>query len=746
MQRGAIIPVQDTMLVRTHLSMGGTAAGRSLLRIARARSAAALALAAATIAFAAAPHAAAVRTDHVEAELVAAKDGLTPGVPAMLALRLKIEDGWHTYWRNPGDSGLPTTLEWKLPPGFTAGGIEWVPPKALPVGPLVNYGYEGEVLHLVTVTPPADLAPGANATLRARADWLVCKETCIPDGADVELTLPVVAGAAADSKAATALGAARAALPQPLTGWKASARGDGPRVELTLSPAAAASDPGAIRFFPYAEGRVEPSAPQTLVRNAHGDYVLTLPVASQLDGTFDRVAGVAVAANGFGNGGAAKAVEIDVPMAGTVTAGAKPKLDAPSLNTSAPAGAATMSLAAAVLLALVGGLVLNLMPCVLPVLSLKALSLAGSGHTDRRVLRVAGLAFALGVVATFVALAVALVALRAAGEQVGWGFQLQSPAVVASLAMLFFVLALNLSGVFEFATIFPGVAGWSLRNRYADAALSGVLAVVIASPCTAPFMGAALGFALSQTTAATLAVFVALGVGMALPFTLLSWFPGWRRALPRPGAWMERLKQLLAFPLYATVAWLAWVLGAQVDNDAVARLLATLVILAFALWAWRNARRGAAVALRVTALVAVAAALVVAWPLFRGDAMAEAAARSAATRDSGGWLAFAPARVEELTRAGRPVFVDFTAAWCVTCQVNKRLVLNRADVREAFARDKVALMRADWTRRDPAITRALAGLNRNGVPVYVLYRPGREPLLLPEVLQKQTVVDALATL
>jgi thiol:disulfide interchange protein DsbD len=313
---------------------------------------------------------------------------------------------------------------------------------------------------------------------------------------------------------------------------------------------------------------------------------------------------------------------------------------------------------------------------------------------------------------------------------------------------LFFVLAQNLSGVFEFGSLLPDVAGLHVRNRNADAVLSGVLAVIVASPCTAPFMGVALGYALAQPSAATFAVFVALGVGMALPFLLLSWFPGWRKILPRPGAWMTRLKQVLAFPLYATVAWLVWVIGAQVDNDAVVRLLATLLIIAFALWAWRTFRSGAARVWSVAAAAAAVCAVVIAWPLLRIDAAANAAVPSSAalSRSDSGWIPYTPARVADLTSAGRAVFVDFTAAWCVTCQVNKRLVLNDAGVRDAFARKNVALVRADWTRRDPTITRALGALGRNGVPVYVLYRPGREPLLLPEVLQTKVVEDAIAAL
>ena len=690
-----------------------------------------------------------VKTDHVEAELVSAQSAVVPGQPATVALRLKIEDGWHTYWKNPGDSGLPTTLAWKLPPGFAASDIAWPPPRALPVGPLVNHGFEGEVLHLVTITPPADAKPGSDATLAARADWLVCKETCIPDGADLSLTLPVATTAATDAAWGSRIEAARAALPRALDGWTTSARGDGDRIVLTLTPPAGAADPGALHFFADADARIEPSGAQSLARGDGGAYALTLPVSSALAGDFKRLTGVVTADKGFSaGGGTVKAATIDAPLAGAVVAGPKPKLDAgPTLDVNARAApsAGGTTFVAALALAFLGGMILNLMPCVFPVLSLKALSLAGPGHSDGPSMRVGALAFAAGVMATFVALAALLLALRAAGEQVGWGFQLQSPGVVTALAVLFFVLALNLSGVFEFGALWTG-SGRALPNPHADAFLSGVLAVVIASPCTAPFMGAALGYALTAPAAATLAVFAVLGAGMALPFALLSWFPAWRRVLPRPGPWMARLKQVLAFPLYATVAWLVWVLGAQVDNDAVVRLLITLVVVAFALWAWRAFRGGASGGFRVAALLAVAGAVALAWPLLRGDAAASAASAPKSGASETAWQPWSPARVADLSRDGVPVFVDFTAAWCVTCQVNKRLVLNDASVRAAFAQRNVALVRADWTRRDPAITQALARLGRNGVPVYVLYRPGREPLVLPEVLSKGIVEDALAAL
>ena len=701
-------------------------------------------------AFAGAVAAAPVRTPHVEAELVSERTAFVPGQATTVALRLKMADGWHTYWRNPGDSGLPTTLAWKLPAGVTAGDIQWPAPHALPAGPLVNFGYEGEVLLLTDVKVAADARPGDTFTLAAKAEWLVCRETCIPEEAQLELALPVSDRADPYPQWGQAIAATRAALPAPAPGWLAAARGDGQKVLVTLTAPAGAAAPAGVHFFPFDEGRIEPSAKQAFARDATGTFTLTLPVANQLAPGFARVAGVLTSSNGFASGGTApKAIVIDTPLTGAVVAGPKPvTAPVPALDVAAPAGAG-LSLLAALLFAFVGGIVLNLMPCVFPVLSIKALALAAPGHGNKQKLRLEGLAFSGGVIATFVALAGLLLAFRAAGEQFGWGFQLQSPAVVTGLALLFFVLALNMSGAFEFGSLVPSeAAGWSARNKYADAALSGVLAVVIASPCTAPFMGAALGFALAQPAVLTLLVFVALGLGMALPFLLLSWFPGWRRMLPKPGKWMVHLKQMLAFPLYATVAWLAWVLGAQVDNDAVVRLLITLVAVAFALWAWRTYRMGAARAYSVVAAAGFVAAAVVAWPLFSGSAERDAAAASTAggakATAADPWQPYSPALVAELTAAGRPVFVDFTAAWCVTCQVNKRLVLNDRTVRDAFAQRGIELVRADWTRRDPVITQALAALGRQGVPVYVLYLPGREPMLLPEVLQTQVVLDALA--
>ena len=683
--------------------------------------------------------AAPARTAHVEAELVPEQTALSPGRPLTVALRLAMERGWHTYWQNPGESGLPTTLTWKLPDGLSAGPIQWPPPRTLPQGPLTNYGYEGEVLLLTDVVAVPDFLSGRTVTLNARADWLVCKEICIPEGADLSLTLPVANNAEPDRRWAGPIARTRGALPRPLEGWNIAATGRGGEIDLALTPRAGAADPGEVHFFPFNEGKIEASAPQPLARDGSA-LKLTLPVASQRVGEFTRVAGVLTATKGFGDRSAAT---IDVPLTGSVVAGSSGS----SSVAIAPAPVSTgsdLSLGVALAFAFVGGILLNLMPCVFPVLSLKVFGFAAQGFNTGTT-RAHGLAFGGGVIVSFWLLAGLLFALRAGGAQLGWGFQLQSPPVVAGLAVLFFVLALNLSGMFEVGQLLPSaLSTWSARNTSVNDALSGVLAVAIASPCSAPFMGAAIGYGLAQSASSTFAVFTALGVGMALPYALLAFFPGWRKYLPSPGPWMVRLKQILAFPLYATVIWLAWVLGAQLDNDAVARLATVLLLIAIALWAWQTRRTGGARGWGWAALAGLVAAIVVGAPVVSAPAGPGESAAKPVVADKGAWQDYAPERVLQLTADGRTVFVDFTAAWCVTCQVNKRLVLNTDAVQQAFAQHDVALLRADWTRRDPTIGHALATLGRSGVPVYVLYRPGREPLIFPEVLRQSTITDALA--
>jgi thiol:disulfide interchange protein len=443
---------------------------------------------------------------------------------------------------------------------------------------------------------------------------------------------------------------------------------------------------------------------------------------------------VAVSDSGWNGSSGRKAINVAAPLGAALGAAAA------STSTDASAGG---GMPAALAFAFLGGILLNLMPCVFPVLGIKVLGFVEHAHGDARAMRLQGAIFFVGVVASFLVLAAIMLGLRAGGTQLGWGFQLQSPVVVALLATLFFVLALNLSGVFEWGAFAQSVgARLSARGRYADAFLSGALATVVATPCTAPFMGAAVGFTLTQDAALSLAIFATLGAGMALPVLLLAFFPALLKRLPKPGAWMETFKQVLAFPLYATVAWLAWVLGAQSGNDAVFALLAGLVLVAMGAWIYGRSLHAEGVWRPTLAAILVAAGLVVAWP---GSAMN--ASDSTARADDLQWQAWSPEKVRALTAAGRPVFVDFTAAWCVTCQVNKRIALHNAAVIGAFAAHDVATLKADWTRQDPRITATLAALGRNAVPVYALYLPGEEaPRLLPEVLTPALVLAEIEKL
>lgn len=733
-----------------------------------------------------------VRTEHVTAELVSAAAAVQPGSTARIGLRLRHIPHWHTYWRNPGDSGLPTTLTWKaLPEGVQAGEIEWPAPQRLPIGPLVNYGYEGDLLLPLALQVQPGVRPGSTLRLQADAEWLVCNDVCIPENATLTLELPVAEPGVTPGQTALAPMFERAAAARavPMQGWTAELQHAGGEALLTLrraGGAAAATPLPTVHVFPYTEQLVEP-AHHELYRSTDG-YALKLTLAANatLPARFDGIAviqgpeGAAVPAlwGGPQRSGEfsatvravdalqlpAGAERVDDAATGGA-AGTRSSAGGTGTATAAPAGGveslgggqAPMGLVAALLLALVGGMVLNLMPCVFPVLSIKLLSLAQQQGERPAALRAHALAYGAGVVVSFLALALLLLGLRAAGSAVGWGFQLQEPGVVFALALLFFMLALNLLGGFEFGQLLPsGLAGWRARRPSVDAFGSGVLAVLAASPCTAPFMGAALGYAITQSPAASLAVFGALGVGMALPYMALAVAPGWRARLPRPGPWMLRLKQGLAFPLFATVVWLVWVLGQQAGIDGAAKVLLALVGVAFAVWlagAWRARRatppEGASRGLAGGVAGAVGAAVLtalLAWSWPGADAQARAAGSAAATDAAAGWQPYSDAALAARLAQGQPVFVDFTAAWCVSCQVNKRLVLSTADTQAAFAAAGVALMRADWTSRDAEITAALARLGRNGVPVYALLRPGREPLLLPEILTPGLVRDALARL
>ena len=685
-----------------------------------------------------------VRVDHAEAELVAAVDAVVPGQPLAAGLRLRHDPHWHTYWRVPGDSGLPTTIRWQLPPGFAAGEIEWPVPKRLPVGPLMNFGYEDDLLLPVRIDVPADLAPGQSVLLKARADWLICKEVCIPGGADLRLVLPV-RGEAGPSRHQALFSATRQRIPQPLELRDATATLDEDRLRLAFRAEAPLRQ---VEFFPLEEARVEPAAAQTL--RTEGELTaLYLTAAQPVAAGFTRLKGVLVADGGpeaAGRGG--WAAEIDVPLvAGTVAS-------VPAALVIAGGEGSSMTLWLALVGAFVGGMILNLMPCVFPVLSLKLLSLMQHQRADDAVgrphaaLRAHGAVYAGGVVLSFVLLAALLIGLRAAGEQLGWGFQLQTPWVVAGLTLLFFLIGLNLLGAFEL-TLGGALASSESAQRLQGDRLSGsfatgVLAVVVAAPCTAPFMGAALGYAVTQPAAVALSVFAVLGAGMAAPYVALTFVPALLARLPRPGVWMQRFRQAMAFPMFAACVWLLWVLAQQVGVDALGLVLGGLVLAALAAWAYGLAQAGAGRWRWVAAAVAPLALYAVFGATGPGAAVAPPA--SALVGESSGWRAWSRTGQDEHLAAGKAVFVDFTAAWCVTCQANKRLVLTSDAVSKAFAERAVTLMRADWTNRDDEITRELARFNRNGVPLYVLYDGRGGAQVLPELLTERIVLDALARL
>ena len=696
-----------------------------------------------------------VTTPRVRAELVAhAPDGVAPGKPLWLGLSIAHQPDWHTYWKNPGDSGLPTQLQWQLPPGLEAGDIQWPVPQAIRVGTLLNYGYEGQLLLPVPLQVAADFVPPDTGmlTLHLQASWLVCRVECIPEEGSFTLQLPVHSATALHSQA---FATAQARQPAEFASHS-TASVQGERLQLRIDGLPAALQGKALALYPETPEVLEHAALEGSDWHQAWDgavWTADWPLSSmrgetpaQLPVVLAPAAGAQAAgpaawrtvATVQGRWDSAPTASVSPALAAALAANAA----AAPVASSASTTSSSTSLWLALLGGLIGGLILNLMPCVFPVLAIKVMGFARHGQ-DARAQRLNGLAYGAGVLLSFLALGGLLLALRAAGEQLGWGFQLQSPGMVAAMAVLFTLLGLNLAGMFEFGQILPGRwANAQLRHPTSEAFASGVLAVAIASPCTAPFMGASLGLALDLHPAQALTVFAALGIGMALPYVLASWVPAVVRWLPRPGAWMETFRRAMAFPMFATVVWLVWVLGQQSGIHGASALLALLVALSAVAWAFTLT--GKSRWLLGGLLLPATLWLASAWGPYITRVEPVSDASPVASAD--GWQPWSAERVNTLTAAGTPVFVDFTAAWCVTCQVNKHTTLNRADVRAAFAERGVALLRADWTRRDPAITAALTALGRSGVPVYVLHAPGRAPQVLTELLSPSEVHAALQAL
>lgn len=588
----------------------------------------------------------AVRTPQVTAELVTETQTVRPGEPFTIGLSLRPEEGWHTYGPDPGDSGLPTRIEWNLPQGLHAGDIQWPPSVQLTGPPVVTYGYERDVLLPVRIEVENELAQGSSVPLFATAKWLACRDdACVPGKAELSLDVRV-----------------DAAPPRPDPRWSSAFAAVRDSIAAHAAPAPASMSPS----------------------------------------------------------------------------------DAAGADTEAPAGDGAVTFWAAVVLAFAGGLVLNLMPCVFPVLSLKVLGFVHVAHHEPAAVRRHGYAFTVGVLVSFWILGGALLLLRAAGNALGWGFQLQEPAFVAAMAALLTAMSLNLLGVYELgATISGAVGRYDSERGYRGSFLSGVLATVLATPCSAPFMGTALGWALVQPPLDAVAVFTSLGAGMAAPYLVLSCAPALMRLLPRPGEWMETFRILMAFPLLATVAWLVWVFGQQTGNDGVLRLLLALLLGTLAIWLAARFRSGAsrAVARGVAALCIASGVLLVASAArpVEGEVASVAAAPGEIS-----WQAWDPSAIEQHRSEGRLVFVDFTADWCLSCKVNERVALSGDEFAGMLRAHEAVAMKADWTRADPRITEALAEFGRNAVPLYVVYPPdpAREPIVLPQVLTPGLVREA----
>ncbi len=652
---------------------------------------------------------------HTKVQIMVEKSVLGPGESLRGVFHMTMEDGWHTYWKNAGDVGLPTEVNWKLPEGWTAEPLMWPAPEYLDTSGLISYAYEHQVSIPFVLKPPTTPAPEGLQTMKATLSWLECQEACIPG--EAELVFSVEVGTSpTEGPEATKVREAFEALPTERDDILVSR--DGQFLKLHI-PAELGGPESTFRFFPAAAEMIQASAPQELLTDETGARSLKLQTDTNAEKATEELSGLLVSTQGE----ARQAFSFK----------AKVLADAPIPPQPASAGTILFTLG----LAFLGGMVLNLMPCVFPVLSLKVLGIVEQSREEGRKAWHHGAVFTLGVLVSFWALSGLLLIVRAAGEEVGWGYHLQNPVMIAFLAALFLLIGLNLFGVFEVGenlTQLSNVA--DKKHGFSHSFWSGVLTTLAATPCTAPFMGGAVGFALSQSAAVALLVFTALALGVAAPYMTLTLFPRLLEKLPRPGAWMITFKQILAFPMLLAVVWLVWVFGGQVGSDRMAMLLLALVVLSFASWVYgkwgtsyvdKTRRMG-----MVASLLVTVAAISLGYQASREDPGAEL------------WQPYSPALVEQLVSEGKPVFLDFTADWCTSCKANELLTLSRSDVTETFQDLGVTLVKGDWTKKDPVITAALAQYGRAGVPLYVLYPgEGREPVLLPEVLLPGMVLDAL---
>ncbi|MCM2272432.1 MAG: thioredoxin family protein [candidate division Zixibacteria bacterium] len=670
--------------------------------------------------------AAPIRVGHVEAELISSARTIAPGEPFTVGLRLKLDDHWHVYWRNPGDAGLPPSVKWDIPEGFIAGPIQWPIPERILTPPLASYAYSHEVILPMQINPPAGLSAGATVTLQGKASWLVCKEECVPGQADLQLTLQVAERSEVDPARAESF----ASIAYPIKAdFAIDVAHTAKQFKLTFAQPPGLLDSTPVEFFAAVKGTIDHFAEQKLT--SHGSSrTLTVRASEYLLEQPDSLSGLLK----IGSENDARLYEFSA----VVTDGSA------VAATSAP----STGFWRAILFAFIGGLILNLMPCVLPVLSLKILGFVNHANAEHTRPITHGAIFTAGVLISFWLLAGALLFLKAGGEQLGWGFQLQSPTFLVVITSFIFLFGLNLLGVFEIGATFASASSVaSGKTGLAGSFLNGVTATVVATPCTAPFMGSALGYSLAQPAWIALLIFTAIALGMAAPYMLLSAYPRLLKFVPKPGRWMETLKHFLGFVLLATVLWLLWVMSIQIGTTGLIFALAALLLLGLAAWVkgrWDTLTASGRT--RSLARVGTIGLVVLALVVGIGGAQFGAPTTPSPSTTSSGitWEPFTPERVEELRIAGTPVFIDFTAAWCLSCQVNEKVAFSSTEVQRRFSDLGIVALKADWTARDQTIAAALARFGRNSVPLYVLYHNGAaEPMLLPEILTPGIVLEAL---
>lgn len=678
------------------------------------------------------------RTPKVQADLISRVTHILPGQPFEIALRQVIEPKWHTYWKNPGDSGEPTRISWELPDGFSASDIAWPIPEAIPVGPLTNYGYSDQVILPVTITPPAAL-PAGPVTLTATATWLVCEKICIPESAKLSLVLPVRADkTTVPSEFEQIFDMAQRSRPIAID-WPVSAQfGNDLRLDVD-APDLSTERITKVEFFPAEWGFIDHAAPQTLEWRQQGGFTLTLKPGELAAGHINKdIEGILVVTENIGEGTARNGFNLTAQIQ---TAAAR---DITEPEAAAVDGISGITIWHAIVFAIFGGIILNAMPCVLPILSLKIMSLAQHSGADAHR---GGIAYLAGVMASFAILAAILILLRSLGASLGWGFQFQSPVFVLAMIALFFALGLSMSGVFDIGGSIVGF-GETLTRRsgLSGSFFTGMLATIAATPCTAPYMGAAIGYAFVRSDIETFVILMALGLGFAAPIVLLSFTDAARRMLPKPGPWMETLKQALAFPLYATVAWLAWVLSQQSGSDGVLATGIVLTGVALAAWIIGRPMAGLRIRLGLAATILIGAGLLL--PGLLRTTPPDTSPSNSTAVDMDGAERFSLDAVEQHRRDGRPVFVNLTAAWCISCKVNERVALSTDGFKTALHTHNIVYLKGDWTNRNDEIAAVLRSFGRAGVPLYLLYPSDttKQPLVLPQILTEATVIRYFASL